>query len=112
MKDRQLLREMVEDNCPKKPGAYCFLEELVLHSPGMVEYIVLQVKMMEKLKYVWNRPYTTEMSWDDAMMRYVDEGYAAKYCDLYKDPTLRHVNEMYTELVKFKDPVTNLRRAD
>lgn len=105
MKDRQLLREMVEDNCPKKPGEYCFLEELVLHSPGMLEYIVLQIKMMEKLKYEWNKPYKEEIPWDDAMMRYVTEGYAAQYCELYKNQELRHVKKMYTELVKFKDPV-------
>jgi hypothetical protein len=97
MKDRQLLEELVGESC--SDGRYCFLKELMLNN-GLGDYMVLQLKMMEKYQYITNTKNSSNLDLNEASMRFIERGYAAKYAELYKEEKNRHKDSMARELFK------------
>ena len=97
MKDRQLLEELVGESCSS--GKYCFLKELMLNN-GLGDYMVLQLKMIEKYQYITNTKNSTNIDLNQASMRFIERGYASKYANLYKNELLRHKDSMAKELFK------------
>ena len=91
MTDKKLLEEMVSDVCPS--GKYCFLKEMVNYSPLVKEYMLLQLKMIDKFKYTWH------LGWEDATMRFASSGLAEQYSILHTGLENRHVDVMYGKLL-------------
>jgi hypothetical protein len=93
MTDKKLLEEMGADVCPA--GKYCFLKEMTNYSPLIKEYMLLQLKMIDKFKYTWH------LGWDDASMRFGTNGLAKQYSILYTGIENRHVDVMYNKLLEW-----------
>jgi len=99
MDDGALLEEICE-GCTK----YCTLKELMLHG-GMPDRMALQLKMIERFKWEWNKGQTVEIEWDAAARRFISDGYAAKFAGIYNSgEQYHHVEAMYKNLVQYTSP--------
>ena len=66
-----------------------------MHS-GIEDRTAMQIKMIEKFKYDWSQECGTDLGWDEATKRYVDQGYAKKFADLWSPDV--HVRTLYSKL--------------
>lgn len=94
--DAKLLEEILDDGC----DAYCFAKELLKLTP-MSDYMLLQLKMIEKFKWDWSVG-VGDIGWEEATKMYTKK-YGAKYRELWdRGDFNHHVNSMYWALRKDK----------
>ena len=61
---------------------YC--ENIIyLLKKGVGDRVLLQFKCVEELKWIKSQELKRELSWDEAGMMWVEEGYAEKFADIY-----------------------------
>ena len=93
MKDKKLLEEIC-DTCKTD---YCLLKELMLQNQ-LSDRNVLQIKMIEKFKYVWSSEENKCYSWNEAGTRFAKE-YGKLYSDFWdKGEYTHHVTAMFHAL--------------
>jgi len=79
---KTLLKELCGSNCQSD---YCFIKELILHDAKYSNRLVIQCKIVEIFKWEQSQITNTELSWSEAMARWVDSGMAAKFAEIYKE---------------------------
>jgi hypothetical protein len=76
----KFLEDLVCDYCP--PNHYCLLKEYLVGlqtDPRML----LQLKCLEKYKYELCSKLGQELNWDEAILKWIEAGFAKKFADLY-----------------------------
>lgn len=95
MKNNKLLTEIC-DGCTH----YCTLKEILLHD-GLEDRTAMQIKMIEKFKYVWSQETGSDVGWEEATKKYVDSGLAKEYANQWSPDS--HVLSLYSGLKKWYD---------
>ena len=80
--------EMLDDICSEycTPGKHCLLK-LFLLSSHPDPRILIQMKCVEKYKYELNKTQEEEMSWEEAWLKWIDNGCAEKFSQFYDEET-------------------------
>lgn len=63
--------------------SYCFLRELLVHDVKYTRRLIIQMKLVEKLKYKQSEAVGYDIAWKGAMQIWVDDGYAKLFADAY-----------------------------
>ena len=93
--NKALLEEILEDSCQD----YCFAKELLFLSP-MSDYMIVQLKMIEKFKYDWSAEYHDDVGWQAATEAYTCL-YGAKFKKIWDESEGdRHITKLYWTLKK------------
>jgi hypothetical protein len=79
---RRLLDEIGEDYCPS--GRYCIFKEFLLASHPSRRLLV-QLKSCDKAKFLWSKEEDKDIGWDKTLEKWVKEGYAEFFGDVYSD---------------------------
>jgi hypothetical protein len=79
---RRLLDEIGEDYCPE--GKYCIFKEFLLAAHPSRRLLV-QLKCVDKMKFIWSKEAGVDIGWEKAMKKWVDEEYAAIFAEAYGD---------------------------
>lgn len=75
------LLEDCERPCKRK---YCFYR-MYLESQHPSIFIIIQVKLMEKMKYIWETESNQDLGWQKCTMKWNDDGYAEAYRKAFED---------------------------
>jgi len=79
---RKFLYEICEDcDCHNSNNPYCTLIEFISDSNHSTPRFLMQLKCVEKFKYELHR----DMTWDDALSIWVNNGYAKIFSDKYNE---------------------------
>lgn len=81
MTKKTVIEDIVSDECD---GRFCILKEIVAHS-GLREYILEQYKCLEIYKWEESKREGKDIGWDETINRWVNEGYAARYSNVYQE---------------------------
>lgn len=88
-----LLGEVCEDCCSAEQ--YCTLKELILSEHPTPRFLV-QLKCIEKFKYEKSKELNKDIGWNAAHFMWVDEGYAAKFAQEFKEGM--HIKDIYFKI--------------
>ncbi|NCC53157.1 MAG: hypothetical protein EOM20_18350 [Spartobacteria bacterium] len=79
-------RELIDDICSGccAHDHYCTLKEILIRVPRDARTL-LQIKCIEKLKYERSVEQSRGVDWDEALDIWINEGYAARFADAYRD---------------------------
>jgi len=98
---RQLLYMICQDcHCHDKSDPYCTLIEVFLSSHSQDPRFIIQTKCVEKFKYDKGKELNREISWKEAHMMWIDEGYANIFADLYKEDMF--IETLYKQIIDYK----------
>jgi len=79
------LKDIIEDivcgEC-SEANHYCILKELLLLAPKDTR-LLMQIKMIEKLKYIESEKDKKDIGWEEATKRWVESGKAKKFSDIW-----------------------------
>jgi len=89
--DSKTHREVIEDICECRER-YCTLKEILMQT-GLGSSQLEQIKCIEKFKYDESAKENMDIGWDLAAKRWVDEGYAQIFDEVYKEGM--KCNEIY-----------------
>lgn len=64
---------------------YCFLCEIMAKDIKYNKRLLLQLKLVEIYKYTESEKEKHDIGWHQAMTRFVDNGYAAKFAEIYRE---------------------------
>ena len=95
---REFLEDISHGCCPAHH--YCTLKEILIRLPSN-QRTLLQIKCIEKLKYERSVADKRGYDWDEAIDIWIDEGYAERFSDLYRDGI--RLAELYPALLKGKE---------
>lgn len=79
---RELLDDICEEHC--NSNKYCILKEFLTlshHSPRLL----MQMRCIEKYKWTISEKANKDVGWADAFNKWVEDGYAKKFGDLYTE---------------------------
>jgi len=96
---KDILDDICEDNCNVKEdcGGYCTLKEILV-SMHPSPRLLIQIKCIEKFKFEESQRNGSDIGWQEASIRWVDEGFAKKFNDVYnEDMTFK---ETYRKTIK------------
>ena len=95
--DNKLLEELLQDEtCHGK----C-LASMVFQYIPLGDDMLLQLKMVEKFKYIWSNDAGYDIGFEYAFKRFSHE-HAKKYRDLWEsDNKYHHVDTMFNELIGY-----------
>jgi len=79
-------RELINDICSGccAQDHYCTLKEILIRVPRDARTL-LQIKCIEKMKYERSVQQSRGVEWDEALDIWINEGYAARFADAYRD---------------------------
>ncbi|HLD37489.1 MAG TPA: hypothetical protein VJA86_02795 [Candidatus Nanoarchaeia archaeon] len=89
--DSKTHREVIEDICECRER-YCTLKEILMQT-GLGSSQLEQIKCIEKFKYDESAKENMDIGWDLAAKRWVDEGYAQIFDEVYMEGM--KCNEIY-----------------
>ena len=96
MKDKRILEEICqEDGCTKED---CFLKRMTFRISHISDRDILQIKLVDKLKYEWSSQENRDIGFTEAMMRWVNLGYAKEYAKIWDKYPNYSLNQIYQEL--------------
>ena len=87
------LDDITADDCPH--NEYCILKEMI-HSSGLTNRTVEQYKCYVMLRYDFNVQNKTDISTEEAALKWVREGYAKEFAKIYQEG-MDH-NEIYFKI--------------
>jgi len=90
-----LLDDLCSEYCPL--GKHCILK-LFLTSSHPDPRLLIQLKCVEKYKYELNKYDEKEITWEEAWMKWSENGYAKKFADVYNEEWTH--NQIYKEVMK------------
>jgi len=90
--DSKTHREVIEDICECRER-YCTLKEILMQT-GLGSSQLEQIKCIEKFKYDESAKENMDIGWDLAARRWVDDGYAQIFDEVYKEGM--KCNEIYS----------------
>jgi len=96
-KFRELLEELVDDNCHCD---YCFFKKFLetLHPEPVV---LIQLKCIEKFKWERSEELGRELDWNEAGIRWAKEGWAKAFRKVFdEDLTIKEIYELTKQKVK------------
>lgn len=79
---RRLLDDIGEDYCPE--GRYCIFKEFLI-SAHPSRRLLVQLKCMDKRKYIKSKEAGKDIGWEATMKAWIDEGHAAIFAQVYSD---------------------------
>jgi len=79
---RRLLEEIGEDYCEK--GHYCIFKEFLIEAHPSRRLLV-QLKNCDQAKFLWSKDAGKDVGWDETLKRWISEGHAKKFAEVYKD---------------------------
>ena len=92
--NKGLLEEILQD----EPCSGNCIASMLLKTSLLNDYMIMQLKLIEKFKYVWSESEGRDIGWERATRLYTDN-YGAKYKELWdKDEKYHHVMAMYKGL--------------
>ena len=80
MNKHNLLKDM-RSGCGCQDFEYCPLEAIIHGNPRIFE----QHKLVEKFKFLRSELLGREVEWGEAYFLWVEEGYAKKFSEVYKE---------------------------
>ena len=99
MHDNKLLDEILSD---EECGGRCLASQVFQYIP-LGDDMLLQLKMVEKFKYIWSNDNGADIGFDTALQRFSEE-HAKKYRDLWNNgEKYHHVEAMFYELMNYKE---------
>jgi len=81
MPKKKTIDDIISDECS---GRYCILQEVIKHS-GMQDFMLEQMKCIEKYKFEESEREKRDIGWDEAVRRWVDTGAAERYSRVYQE---------------------------
>ncbi len=94
---RSIIEEIIKD-CDCRNKKYCTLIELEIASHKNPRTLI-QLKLIEKYKYVLNENQSNEISWDDAIQSWIKNGYAEKFSKIYyNDARPSDINDLFNAI--------------
>ena len=98
------LLEQCTGECCKK-GEYCFLKELLIVTHKYDHRTIFQIKLVEIYKFNESKKADVDIGWEEALKRWVENGYAAKFAEFYnpiEDPEQVKLSpvEVYRQIMK------------
>lgn len=87
---KKMLDELCTEYCNRD---YCILKEFLIESHPQPRTL-LQMKCLEKFKYLINKDKVEEIGWGEAVMKWVADGYAEGFAKVYDD------DKTFTEIWK------------
>ena len=95
--DNKLLDEILMD---EECGGRCLASQVFKHIP-LGDDMLLQLKMVEKFKYIWSNDEHYDIGFDTALQRFSQE-HAKNYRDLWNaGEKYHHVEAMFWELMNY-----------
>ncbi|TRZ79947.1 hypothetical protein D4R86_05170 [bacterium] len=91
----EMLDDICSEYCPK--GKHCVLKLFMLSSHTSPR-ILIQMKCVEKYKYEINKSKTEEISWKEAWISWIENGYSEKFAEIYDDGV--SYTKIYKEIMK------------
>jgi hypothetical protein len=92
----KFLDDLVGEYCPS--NHYCLLKEYLITLQSNPR-ILLQLKCLEKYKYELSTQQQKEISWDEALVIWIEKGYAAKFSELYLISPDIPFSQFYSKLI-------------
>ena len=80
----QLAKKVNEVVCEYCKTDWCILKEIMICKHSDSRFLV-QLKCIEKFKFVLSERAGKDVGWDIAHMEWVDEGYAKRFADIYNE---------------------------
>lgn len=81
---RQLYTKLLDEcSCATCKESYCFLKELIIVTHKYDHRTIFQLKLIEIFKYLESEKDKQDIGWDEALLRWVDQGYAASFATYY-----------------------------
>jgi hypothetical protein len=77
------LQDIMKD-CPCDPAKWCFLKELVKHI-GLKDDAAEQIRLIFTLKFLMSTKVGRDVGEEVAWASWVNDGYAARFREVYKD---------------------------
>lgn len=90
---RRLLEEIGEGYCEN--GHYCIFKEFLV-SAHPSRRLLVQLKCMDKFKFIRSKDSGKDIGWDDTMRMWLDEGHAKRFAEAYSDD--KNVNQIFKEM--------------
>ena len=89
----------VEDLCNEEcKGRFCMVKFALEHDGGMKDRVLEQMAVMGVFKYKINQEYDYELGWNEVGRRWIEEGYARRFAEAYKDGMKR--DEIWAKMNK------------
>lgn len=99
--DRHRLIQDMRDECECQNCKYCPLEVIIQTNTRAFE----QHKIVEKFKFLRSELIGREINWNEAYIMYVEEGYAKRFAEVYKDGlTHKELEKRMGNLYKSRKP--------
>ena len=80
----QLAKKVNEVVCEYCKSDWCLLKEVMICKHSDSRFLV-QLKCIEKFKFVLSETAKGDVGWDVAHMEWVDRGYAKRFADVYNE---------------------------
>ena len=96
------MQEILEEVVPKSCQGYCLLKLFFEMSSGS-KRLIMQLKLVEIKKWEWSEK-DGDIGWEDALRKWVDEGYAKIFADLYDEDL--HIDTLYNLITDKKSSET------
>ena len=87
------------DSASQKIQRYCLLKEIIICSHQDPRFLA-QLKCLEKFKWEESEKEGKDIGWDEAHIRWVSQGYAKKFADLYSEDM--NPKDLYTKIKEIK----------
>ena len=94
---RRLLDEIGADYC--KGSGYCIFKEFLVASHPS-RRLLAQLKCTDKAKFEWSDKDKKDIGWEETLKRWVSNGFAAKFAEVYSDD--KSVRDIYRDVMKQK----------
>jgi len=91
----EMLDDICSEYCPK--GKHCVLKLFML-SAHTDPRILIQMKCVEKYKYEINKNQEDEMSWEEAWLSWIENGYSEKFANEYEEEL--SYTKIYKEIMR------------
>jgi hypothetical protein len=95
---RRLLDEIGEEYCKK--GTYCIFKEFLIAAHPS-RRLLIQLKLCDKMKFVWSDEVGYNVGWQTTMERWVAEGYATFFAEAYNEESSS--KEIFVKTMEIRD---------
>lgn len=93
-----LLKNLCDEYCPS--DKYCILKEIIIYTHKFEPRFLIQLKCIEIFKYEESEKLQKALDWDQAFLKWVEDGYAKIFADVYNEKA--NPRQLYKKILKIK----------
>ena len=87
-------KDLIDSICGCAGINYCFLVQILSKDGKYTKRLLYQLKLVEIYKYTESEREKYDIGWHQAMLRFVDNGFATKFSNIYnEDITLEEIKK-------------------